>query len=221
MSSVLLADGNVAWEARQQFDCVTVSSFPILDWAPVDQNLVTLVDLPGAGRDLVLFNLHPPCCDNEDGRDDEFDNLAAAWRDLLAGDFSFSIAEGDAAVFAGDYNLVGFRRQLETLRDGSFIDSAKGPDFSPGRSEGSLRDSPLRHTHRRMAYTWRRATSSFAPGRLDLVLYTGDALELLRGFVLDTGSMPKRPLQALGLEPGDSELASDHLALVVDFSLRD
>ncbi len=220
VESVLSPEGEIAWEARQVFDCVTVSSLPILGWDSIDANLVTHIDLPGSSRDLALFNVHPPCCDNEDGRDEEFDNLAAAWRDLLAGDFSFAIGAGDAAVFAGDYNLVGYRRQIEALRDGVFIDPANGPDFSPGREQGSLADPPLRHTHRRMAYTWRRADSSFAPGRLDLVLFTGDALELEKGFVLDTGSMPGKDLRSAGLERSDSLLASDHLALVTDFSVR-
>ena len=59
----------------------------------------------------------------------------------------------------GDYNLVGFRRQLESIRDGVFVDPSHGANFAPGRGEGSLRDPPLRHTDRRMAYTWRRASS--------------------------------------------------------------
>ncbi|MFQ5528175.1 MAG: endonuclease/exonuclease/phosphatase family protein [Thermoanaerobaculia bacterium] len=220
VETVLSPNGDVAWEARQQFDCVTVSSFPILDWAPVDDNLATYIDLPGGGRNLVLFNMHPPCCDNEDGRDREFDNLAAAWRDLLEGDFSFAINDGDAAVFAGDYNLVGFRRQIEALRDGVFVDATNGPNFAPGRDEGSLEDPPLRHTHRRFAYTWRRAESSFAPGRLDLVVFSGDALELTKGFVLDTSTMRSKDLRKAGLKRGDSGLASDHLGMVVDFFVR-
>ncbi len=222
VESVLSPDGGVAWEARQQFDCITVSRFPILDWAPIDGNLVTYIDLPEA-RNLVLFNMHPPCCNNEDGRDEEFDNLAAAWRDLLQGRFRFALADADAdaAVFAGDYNLVGFRRQLESIRDGVFIDPSHGANFAPGRDQGSLRDPPLRHTNRRMAYTWRRAGSSFSPGRLDLVVFTGDALTLERGFVVDTGSMRNKTRRKLGLDRRDSELASDHLGLVVDFSVRD
>ncbi|MCP4201551.1 MAG: endonuclease/exonuclease/phosphatase family protein [bacterium] len=220
VESVLSPEGDIAWHARQQFDCVTVSKFPILNWAPIDDNLLTHIDLPQE-RDLVLFNMHPPCCDNEDGRDAEFDNLAAAWRDLLQGSFSFAIGDGDAAVFAGDYNLVGFRRQLESIRDGVFVGSSKGADFAPGRGEGSLLDPPLRHTHRRMAYTWRQAGSSFAPGRLDLVIFTGDALTLEKGFVVDTGSMPSKARKKLGLNRRDSELASDHLGLVTDFSVRD
>ena len=220
VESVLSPDGEIAWEARQQFDTITVSAFPILAWAPIDGNLVTLIDLPEE-RDLVLFNMHPPCCNNEDGRDEEFDNLAAAWRDLLQGSFSFSIRDGDAAVFAGDYNLVGYRRQLESIRDGVFVDASRGANFKPGRGEGSLRDPPLRHTHRRLAYTWRRASSSFSPGRLDLILFTGDALALEKGFVVDTGSMRSKTRKKLGLNRRDSELASDHLGLVVDFSVRD
>ncbi len=210
-----------AWSAQQQFDVITVSRFPIVSWSPVDGNLVTHIDLPNRmGRDLVLFNMHPPCCDNEVERDREFDNLATTWRDLLDGSGPFSIDAEDAAIFAGDYNLVGFTRQLRAIRDGILTDPGKGPNFAPGRAEGSLRDEPLRHSHRRMAYTWRRASSRFAPGRLDLVLYTGDALARERGFVLDTKFLPGKALRQAGLNRPDSDRASDHLALVVDFSVR-
>lgn len=221
VEGILSPDGDVAWEAQRAEDCITVTSFPLVAAAAIDANLAARIDLPGDGRDLVLFNMHPPCCDNEDGRDREFDNLAAAWRDMLDGGTSpFGIGAGDAAIFAGDYNLVGFRRQIEAIRDGVFVDPGKGPDFAPGRDLGSLEDPPLRHTHKRLAYTWRNPESSFSPGRLDLVLFTGDALELLKGFVLDTESMKSKARRKAGLRKADSLDASDHLGMVTDFAIR-
>jgi len=38
--------------------------------------------------------------------------------------------------------------------------------------------------------------------------------------VVDTGSMRSKTRKKLGLNRRDSELASDHLGLVVDFSVR-
>lgn len=210
------------WSIDRVGDIHTVSSFPILAGEPVDGNLVTLIGLPArlGDLDLVLFNAHPPCCGNDQGRDREVDNLMAVWRDLLDGAGPFAIDLDDAMVLLGDLNLVGFRRQFVALRDGVFVDPANGPDFDPGRSEGSLREAPLRHTHRRLIHTWRRVTSQFAPGKLDFVLYTGDALRHVGSFVLDTESMPAAVLEKAGLRATDSLDMSDHLALVVDFEPR-
>ncbi len=211
------------WSIARVADVHTVSSFPIAAAEAIDDNLLTHIELPAdrGKRDLVLFNIHPPCCDNDAGRDAEVDRLMATWRDLLAGSGPFPIDPADAMVIAGDFNLVGFRRQLEALRDGLFVDPANGPDFAPGRSEGALREAPLRHTHRRLIHTWRRASSPFAPGKLDFVLYTGDALELLASFVPDTEGMPADFLEAAGFDDGDSLEMSDHLPLVVDFAARE
>ncbi len=211
------------WSAVRVGDVHTVSSFGIRSAEAVDGNLVTHIGLPSrlGDRDVVIFNAHPPCCANDAGRDREVDNLMATWRDLLGGAGPFAIDPEDAMVLLGDFNLVGYRRQLEALRDGVFVDPANGPDFDPGRSDGSLREAPLRHTHRRLIHTWRRASSPFAPGRLDFVFYTGDALEELASFVLDTEGMPADVLDAAGLTPTDSLLVSDHLPLVVDFSVRE
>jgi len=206
------------WHGAKSGDCVTVSRFPIAASAPVDNNLVTHLDLPKAlsARELVLFNAHPPCCDDEAGRDREMDHLAATWRDLLAGTGPFRIDPQAPAVFLGDFNLVGFRRQLEALREGRFVDPRNGPAFHPGRGRGSLATVLLRHSHARHAYTWRDDTSSYAPGRLDWILYTGDSVQPVRSYILDTGSLPPEVLERWRLEPEDSERASDHLALVVD-----
>lgn len=208
------------WQAEQVADCLTVSSWPIRAASPVDGNLVTYLEAPDGlgGRDLVLFNAHTPCCDNDAGRDAEVDRLMATWRDLLEGRGPFPIDPRDAVILAGDFNLVGFRRQFEALRDGTFIDPARGPDFAPGRDGASLAVPPLRHTHARLVHTWRRDTSPFAPGRLDFVFFSADALELVRGFVLDSAALPRKTRKGWKLKKKDSLRASDHLPLVVDFT---
>lgn len=214
------------WYAAKNADCVTVSRFPITASAPLDGNLVVALDLPAAlaskdrSTDLVVFNAHTPCCEDDAGRDREMDHFAATWRDLLRGRGPFPVARDVAAVFLGDFNLVGFRRQLEALRDGALVDPAAGPRFSPGRSQGSLAVVPLRHSHARQAYTWRDDSSPYAPGRLDWIFYTGDVLEPLRSYILDTTTMPPDALERWRLRPGDSLRASDHRVLVVDFRWR-
>lgn len=209
------------WSGVRVNDVVTVSSSPILSVAAVDGNMVAHIDLPGGGRNLVVFNAHMPCCGNDAGRDQEADRLMRTWRELLGGAGPFAVDRDDAMVLLGDFNLVGFRRQLETLRDGVFTNLSNGPDFSPARSQGSLTSAPLRHTHRRLIQTWRRAESDFTPGKLDFVFFTGDALEMQKSLVVDSAGMPQVFLDGNDLRSPDSQEMSDHLPLVVDFEVLD
>ncbi len=220
VASVLPAPAGGSWFSAGIADIVLVSAYPIVASAPVDSNLVALLDLPDAltEHDLVLFNAHPPCCTDDAGRDREVDNLMAIWRDLLEGGGPFAADPRDAVILAGDFNLVGFRRQFEALVHGRFIDPSHGENFDPGRDNGSLAVAPLRHSNRRMAFTWRRETSRFAPGRLDFIFFSDDVAKLEKSFVVDTESMPDETLAELGLERSDSLRVSDHLALVADFS---
>ncbi len=194
----------------------------ILQSAAVDGNLVCLIDLPdGSGSEplpnLVLFNCHTPCCDNESGRDSEHDHIAATWRDLLAGTGPFTIRSNDAVVMVGDFNMVGYRRQLTVLLDGDIIDNdTNGPDFSPGRAHGSLINAPLRHTHTRSNFTWWSSLSStYTPGKLDYTIFSDDVATLRRNFVLYTPEVPADVLTAYNLLATDSE-AADHLACIAD-----
>lgn len=212
-----------SWYAVQVADCATISRFPILEYSAVDGNLVCLIDLPdGPGPEplpnLVVFNCHTPCCSNESGRDAEHDRIAATWRDLLAGAGPFSIGPNDAVAMVGDFNMVGYRRQLAVLLDGDIIDNeTNGPDFSPGRARGSLVSAPLRHTHARSNFTWwSDLSSSFTPGKLDYTIFSDDVAALRQNFVLHTPEIPADVLAAHGLLSTDSE-AADHLPMVADF----
>lgn len=210
------------WFAAKVDDCLTLSRWPILERSQVDGNLIVLIDLPDnvSERNLVVFNAHTPCCGNDPGRDLEHDHMAATWRGLLEGKGPFPIDTGNPLVLTGDLNMVGFRRQLETLRDGRIIDSNTfGPDFSPGRREGPLVSAPLRHTHSRDIYTWRNDQEDFLPGKLDYILFTSDSARLKRNFTLYTPEVPASTLKDWGLGRNDS-LCSDHLVLVADFEFR-
>jgi len=219
LDHVLPRPRGARWWAVQVADCVTASAYPVLAAAAVDGNLVVYVDLPDerTSRDLVLFNVHLPCCEDDAGRDRESDQLARTWRDLLEGAGPFVIDPQAAMIIAGDFNFVGFRRQLRAVRDGIFIDDSLGPDFSPGRELGSLATAPLRHTHAPVIYTWRSDDSPFAPGKLDFLFFTSDVARLRKSFVLDTATLPVAELKRRRLRRADSLLASDHLPLVADF----
>ena len=211
------------WHVAKVDDCVTASRFPITDRAALLTNLIVRIDLPDgqASTDLVLFNAHTPCCGDNTGRDYVHDLIASSWRDLLSGNGVFTINENDTVVMLGDFNMVGFHRQLKSLRDGEINNHERfGPDFSPARERGSLTEVPLRHTHTRHFYTWRADPAPFTPGKLDYILFSDDMAAVQNNFALWTPDMPQEVLQQHGLERNDSILASDHLVLVADFIFR-
>ena len=112
-------------------------------------------------------------------------------------------------VIGGDLNVVGSARPLEALRSGLGV---TGGDLSIARLE-RLRDRSLA--------TWRstRAGDPFSPGRLDYVLYRGTVLRIERAFIFDAADLSPAALEQLGVRESDT-LQSDHLPLVVDFTLR-
>lgn len=112
-------------------------------------------------------------------------------------------------VVGGDLNLVGSARPLAVMRAG--LDGGGG-DLGVARLQ-RLRDRSLA--------TWRttRDGDPFSPGRLDYVLYRTHFMEVERAFVFDAADLSPAALEALGLRETDT-LESDHLPLVVDFTLR-
>ncbi|MDX1390202.1 MAG: T9SS type A sorting domain-containing protein, partial [Acidobacteriota bacterium] len=92
-----------------------------------------------------------------------------------------------------------------------------GPDHDPDwDGSGWERSFPV-HSDGLARYTWRNNFSSFAPGKLDFILYTGSVVTPGNGFVLNTADMSGSKLSALGLLSGDSQSASDHMPVVQDF----
>ena len=67
-----------------------------------------------------------------------------------------------------------------------------------------------------MARRWRR---KFPPGRLDFVLYSDAVIVKEHAFVLETESTPEDVLEPLGLMQDDTYSASDHLPVVMDFTV--
>ncbi|MCC5875649.1 MAG: endonuclease/exonuclease/phosphatase family protein [Candidatus Sumerlaeia bacterium] len=211
------------WHVAGSGDNVTISKWPIIGTAGTSRYLAAHIDMPEeiSLHNLVIFNAHTPCCQNNSGRDAVHDEISSMWRNLLNGTGPFVIDPNAAVIMAGDFNMVGFVRQLETLRDGRIINNSNwGPSFSPARADGSLTSAPLRHSHARDIYTWRRlgpTYSPFAPGKLDYIFFSGDVMELRRNFVLDTSTTPQAVLNQYNMTANLSESASDHLVMVADF----
>lgn len=112
-------------------------------------------------------------------------------------------------VVGGDFNIVGSDAPVRILAEGLDVDGSDLALAGPRRlGEPSL-------------FTWHDPRRGpFAPGRLDLVLHAGAALEDVGGFVFDTGDLTDAQLADLGLERGMSAATSDHLVVVVDLRVR-
>jgi hypothetical protein len=117
-------------------------------------------------------------------------------------------------------NLVGFDEQLKTFISGDIIyENLYGSDFSPDWDGSDLEDSKPFTTNTPLTFTWYSPNSSFSPGRLDFIFYTGSVMNLKNSYTLFTETLPEDSLNSYNLQREDTESASDHLPLVADFKL--
>jgi len=202
-------DNGAAWFVHKNEDTVVASHHPIIGAPSNDGSYnAALVDLPGDEAVFVL-SIHPKCCGHIGSSEDQrrIDQAGAMERTVLdfrAGALGEALAPfADAPIIVvGDWNLVGSRTPLDILED------------PQGASLSAL---PMPNLIGRSVLTWRSATSSFAPGRLDLLTYDAARLQTPRAFLLDTAALTGAERSALGVQAGDSD-ATDHLMLVADFA---
>ena len=217
--------GEQWYHASVSPDIIVASRFPVTGafQIPNSGNGAFLIDLrPTYDHDLLFFSAHPPCCSNNSGRQEEMDAMMAFLRDAQNGQIAgLTLAPNSPVVIVGDMNLVGFKEQQQTLITGNILDNANfGPDFSPDWGMGSLKDASPFTTDLPMAFTWYSENSSFSPGRLDYVLYTGSILTMENSFSLFTPAISPDTLAAYNLQANDVVATSDHLPVVVDFSFE-
>jgi hypothetical protein len=116
-------------------------------------------------------------------------------------------------------NLVGESQQLATLLTGDIQNEDKfGADFAPDWDGTTLMDLYPVHVSEGVAFSWQNNGEGYSPGRLDYIVYTDFVIRAKNNFILNTRTMSEEQLEANGLLRSDSKVASDHLALVVDFS---
>jgi len=219
---VSLAIPDAAWHGAHTADGLIVSRYPLLDARSIDEagNYWALVDLPDDrfAVDLSIVSAHPPCCDNEVGRQEQLDGIAAWLRDL-AGPGGPGVPRGTPTVVAGDMNLVGGANQLETLLAGAIVYEETYGASRPADWDGTpLADADPRHAGGAENYTWRSAKDSFAPGKLDYIVFSDSVLELGNAFVLATEELGRADLERYGLRRNDTLEASDHLPVVADLT---
>ncbi|WP_263786525.1 endonuclease/exonuclease/phosphatase family protein [Salinibacter grassmerensis] len=217
-------------------DLVLGSSHPIQDTHVIPGTESTtsgafLLDMGDAfGGELIVVLMHPPCC-NEEGGPDELsrdekrqlvvDGVAAFLRDVKQGDGPFGVQSETPIAVIGDMNFVGDPQQPRTLRSGEIVNTDRfGPSVSPDWDSSPLLDTNPQQVAAPFHTTWTRSESSFSPGRLDYIYVTDSVLDAVHEFVLNTRRLSDARLSENGLQHDDTVMASDHLPLVVDLTLR-
>ncbi len=114
----------------------------------------------------------------------------------------------DGIILSGDLNLVNGGSPLITLA---------GPYGMP---HAGLIPAELYHLDGSTNWTWDGRGTPFSSNVLDFQLYEPHALELRRGFVLDTEDMSPAKLELYKLEPKTSSQMSDHRPLVAEYFWR-
>jgi len=198
-------------------DIVLVSRYPILRGDYISGNGAFLIDVNG--REVLIVNIHLPCCNNNVSRQEEIDDILQYVRKAKEGQLSFDLQENTPIFIVGDSNLVGPASQRNSLRDGDIINNgSNGPDFFPDWDDTSLEDLISSTTGTPASYTWYNPESSFFPGRLDYVMYTGSVIYNINDFSLFTEGLSQNELILYNLSKSDTENASDHFPLVSDWS---
>jgi endonuclease/exonuclease/phosphatase family metal-dependent hydrolase len=203
---------------------VLVSRFPILDsWEvnPGYRITAVLLDLgPSASTDLLVVACHWRCCTADTDRQEEADSIIEFLRDARNPGGLLTLPTGTPFILGGDLNLVGWKRQLETILNGDILNEGNfGSDSPPDWDGGPFTPVQSRHPDGRAGYSWRNDYSSYYPGLLDWILYTDSALTLENHYILETRTMKSSTLSANGLYEFDTTTSSDHAPRVADFTL--
>ena len=214
------------WYVSSQFrDNIIISKYPVVEedyFTSSERTMVALLNTEDdLGSNLIIFNSHLACCDNDGSRQYDADEFVSNWRDWRENDNGpFTLAEETPFVHVGDFNLVGYRQQLTTFTEGDIEDeNTFGDDYSLDWDNTPIKDLFSRHSHIRMGYTWRKDNSSFSPGKLDYVLYSDSVLDTSKHFVFNTLTMDSASLAEYGLEEMDSYNSSDHSPRVLDIKI--
>lgn len=219
IESLLPLENGAEWyRAKISPDIIVISKFPIIGIFPISGNGAFRIDL--GEKEMLLIVAHLPCCGSDFGRQEEADHIISFLREAKNGNAGFQLENGSPIVIMGDMNLVGLRRQRETLLTGDILDEATyGPDINPDWDGGSLTDARFYNTGQPASVTWFSSGSSFNPGRLDYIIYSSSAMTLKNSFSFYTPTMANADLDNLGLNRFDSDASSDHIPLIGDFDI--
>ena len=205
---------------------LTISKYPSLQsWQVSNKIDAELIDLPDDIylTDILILNGHPPCCNNNQGRQENFDALIQFILDAKTVGGVVDIPINTPISFAGDMNLVGYAEQYYTILNGTISDTeAFGEGGMPDWDNTPLKDQICYFNEKNIAYTWDKSNPSigdFPPGRLDFVFFTNSVMSVDKSFIISTEHMSDSLLEQNNLLWDDAKIASDHFPVIVDFIL--
>lgn len=225
LEEMLPSASGESWRAANIADNFMATRYSIKNsWAAGGfGNGIFLLDLrPDYNTDALVVVAHPPCCDNDENRQAEVDAIMSFIRDAKEPGGELALNDSTPIIIMGDMNFVGSEQQVTTLLTGDISDEGTyGSDFTPDWSGAPLMDAKPLVTNLPMTFTQGNHTSpgSYSKGRLDYIVYSESVLDLQNSYVLYTNSLSVEQLNTNGLVFNDTELASDHFPVVVDFKV--
>jgi len=204
---------------------LTISKYPSLQsWQVTNKIDAELIDLPDSiySTDILIINGHPPCCSNNQGRQENFDAFIEFIHDAKTVGGVIDLPINTPISFSGDMNLVGYSEQYYTVINGTISDTAIfGSGGSPDWDNTPLKDQVCYFNEKDIAYTWDGpgAAGSYPPGRLDFVFFTNSVMSVDKSFIISTEHMSSSLLAQNNLLWNDTKIASDHFPVIVDFIL--
>ena len=208
-----------AWDvAKTNPDIIIATRFEIEAWDNIDGNAVFLIY--DNNQPIIVYNVHLPCCANDDQRQMEIDNLLSVLRDKESSPLTgFSYPVDAPTIITGDFNMVGLKQNYDSFIEGDIVDNGSyGQDFAPDWDGSVMEDANPYVTGFPGNYTWNNPNGSYHPGKLDFLFYTGSVMQQQNGFVLDTEYLSNAELSNYNLSSNTTTLASDHLPVVIDFT---
>lgn len=210
--------GGTWYHAKRSDDLIVVSKYPIIKSTVVGENSAFLIKKED--KEILIINAHLYCCDKDSKRQREVDEIMKFIRNAKAGIGSFTIKKDSPIIIVGDMNFVGSNRQRKTLIEGDIYNSSYGSDFSPDWDSSQFEDSKPVTTGYPGTFTWNSDNSYYPNGRLDYVIYSGSVLQKENSYALHTRKLERSVLDEFQLNISDSDNASDHFPVIVDFTIK-
>tara|TARA_B100000900_G_C20592452_1_gene722130 strand:- start:1530 stop:3254 length:1725 start_codon:yes stop_codon:yes gene_type:complete len=206
---------------------LTISKFPsIQSWQVANKIDAELIDLPDSiyASDILILNGHPPCCGNNQGRQEHFDALIQFIHDAKTVGGDIDLPVNTPISFSGDMNLVGYSEQYYSIINGIISDTINfGNGGFPDWDNSPFQDQVSYFNEKNIAYTWDKSNPSagdFPPGRLDFIFFTNSVMTCDKSFVISTEHMSPYLLEGNNLLWNDTKNASDHFPVVADFVIE-
>jgi endonuclease/exonuclease/phosphatase family metal-dependent hydrolase len=210
------ADGS-SWQYAKTGPDVAVFTRDFLEASQeIDGNGIFLL-YDDDNNPMIIYNVHLPCCDNDISRQQEIDHILSVIRDK---NVNFLYEDDTPIIITGDFNMVGLAQNLTSFLDGDVDNEMQyGMDFNPDWDGSSLEDANPYITGFPSNFTWSNDGSNYNPGKLDWMFYSGSVMNKQNAFVFNTKFLPEDELNSLNLTADATSIVSDHLPLIVDFSI--